>query len=169
MGTALAAWRNPSECHLNRIAATIRIWILRYTTFLRSKIFRQVTQLQIRIPGPSLSGGQPAVRWWDSQVEFRIALEHLWKKIFNPRCTFIHTYNVHCNTYILAPVFIYFLLDSGGGKGWYKAHAAQLTTGGFWILKLLLCTGGVTAKERTGLRRFFFLIKPDSTDKTNKK
>ena len=25
--------------------------------FLRSKIFRQVTQLQIRIPGPSLSGG----------------------------------------------------------------------------------------------------------------
>ncbi len=39
------------------------------------------TKLQIRIPGPSLSGvGQPAVRWcrwWDSQVEFRIVLDHL--------------------------------------------------------------------------------------------
>jgi hypothetical protein len=34
-------------------------------------------------------------------------------------------YNVHFNTYILAPVFIYFLLDSGGGKGSYKALAAS--------------------------------------------
>jgi hypothetical protein len=35
-------------------------------------------------------------------------------------------YNVHSNTYILAPVFIYFLLDSGGGKGSYIAFAASL-------------------------------------------
>ncbi len=111
-------------------------------------------------PRSVLLGGQPAVRWcrwWDSQVEFRIVLEHLWKFFLNPRCTFIRAYNVHCNTYILAPVFIYFLLDSGGGKGSYKALAAspQPEDSGFWILKLLLCTGGVSAKERTGLRRFF--------------
>jgi hypothetical protein len=35
----------------------------------------------------------------------------------NLRCTFISAYNVHCNIYILATVIIYFLLDSGGGKG----------------------------------------------------
>jgi hypothetical protein len=88
--------------------------------FLRSKIFRQVTQVQIRIPGSSLSRGSLQCRWWDSKVEFRIVLEHLWKKFFNPRFTFIHAYNVHCNTYILGPVFIYFLLDSGGGRGHTK-------------------------------------------------
>jgi hypothetical protein len=33
-------------------------------------------------------------------------------------------YNLHCNIYILATVLIYFLLDSGGGKGSYKALAA---------------------------------------------
>ncbi len=99
------------------------------------------------------------MRWCTvGQSEFRIVLEHLWKFVKNPRCTFIHAYNVHFDTYILAPVFIYFLLDSGGGKGSYKAHAAQPTTGGFWILKLLLCKRGVTAKERTGLRRFFFKL-----------
>ncbi len=43
----------------------------------------------------------------------------------NPRCTFICAYNVDCNTHILAPVFIYFLLDSGRGKGSYKALAAS--------------------------------------------
>ena len=35
-------------------------------------------------------------------------------------------------------------------------------------MKLLLCTGEVTAKERTGLRHFL-TIKPDSNDKTNQK
>ncbi len=44
--------------------------------FLRSKIYRQVTQLQIRIPGPSLLGSLQC-RWWDSQAEFRIVLDHL--------------------------------------------------------------------------------------------
>ncbi len=42
----------------------------------------------------------------------------------NLRCTFIRAYNVHCNIYIFATVLIYFLLDSGGGKGSYKALAA---------------------------------------------
>ncbi len=40
-------------------------------------------------------------------------------------CTFICAYNVHCNIYFLATVLIYFLLDSGGGKGSYKALAAS--------------------------------------------
>ncbi len=34
-------------------------------------------------------------------------------------------YNVHCNAYLLATVLIYFHLDSGGGKGPYKALAAS--------------------------------------------
>ncbi len=84
--------------------------------FLRSKIFRQVTQVQIRIPSSSLSGGSLQCRWWDSQVEFRIVLGHPWKNFLNPRCTLIRAYNLHCNIYILAPVFIYFLLDSEGGR-----------------------------------------------------
>ncbi len=91
--------------------------------FLRSKIFRQVTNYRSESPvHPSRGAACSAVvycRWWDSQVEFRIVLEHLWKFFLNPRCTFIRAYNVHFNTYILAPVFIYFLLDSGGGKGSY--------------------------------------------------
>ena len=93
--------------------------------FLRSKIYRQVTQLQIRIPGPFLPECSLQCRWWDSQVEFRIVLDHLWKFLKNLRFTFICAYNVHCNTYIFSLVLIYFLLDSGGGKGWYKALAAS--------------------------------------------
>jgi len=34
---------------------------------------------------------------------------------------------------------------------------------------MLLCKREVTAKERTGLRDFFFLIKPDSNDEINQK
>jgi hypothetical protein len=146
IGTALAAWRNPSECHLNRIAATIRIWILQYTTFLRSNIFRQVTTTDQNprcIPG---GGG----------AEFRNVQEHLWNFFLNPRCTFIRAYNVHCNTNILAPVlFIFFWTLGGGGGGVIQSTCRQPTSGGYWILKLLLCTGGVTAKERTGPRHFF--------------
>jgi hypothetical protein len=48
------------------------------------------------------------------------------KFFFYPKCTFIRAYYVHCSTYILAPVFIYFLLDSGGGgEGSYKVLAAS--------------------------------------------
>jgi hypothetical protein len=56
-------------------------------------------------------------RWWDSQVEYRIVLDHLCKFLKNPRCTFISAYNVHYDTYILGHSFSFFLLDSGGGKG----------------------------------------------------
>jgi hypothetical protein len=35
-----------------------------------------VTQLQIRIAGPSLSEGSLQCRCWDSQAEFRIVFEH---------------------------------------------------------------------------------------------
>ena len=144
IGTALAAWRDQSECHLNRIAATIRIWILRYTTFLRSKIFRQVTTTDQNPRCIPQGGGEQSSETFRNICEF----------FLNPRCTFIRAYNVHCNTYILAPVFIYFLLDSGGGGGVIQSTCRQPTTGGYWILKLLLCTGGVTSKERTGLMRF---------------
>jgi hypothetical protein len=34
--------------------------------FLRSKIYRQVTQPQIRIPRPTLWGGSLQCTWWDS-------------------------------------------------------------------------------------------------------
>jgi hypothetical protein len=53
----------------------------------------------------------------NSQVEFRIVWDHLCKKFLNPRCTFISAYNVHYNTNILGHSLVYFLLDSGGGKG----------------------------------------------------
>ncbi len=60
---------------------------------------------------------------WSSRV--RNNFKHLWTIFFNSRCTFIRAYNVHCNTYILAWVFLFFLLDSGEGKGSYKALAAS--------------------------------------------
>jgi hypothetical protein len=39
------------------------------------------------------------------QEEFQIYYRTEQIKIFNnPRCTFLQTYNVHCNTYILSPI-----------------------------------------------------------------
>jgi hypothetical protein len=48
---------------------------------------------------------------------------------------------------------MFFWTLENGGMG--HLNPFKPTTGGFLILKLLLCTGGVTAKERTGLRRSF--------------
>ena len=95
-------------------------------------------QPEIRITGQSLCGSSLQCggvqgfcfasfdMYWPALLTLpywpgRQSLEYFWNILdnffLNPRYTFSHTCIVHCNTYILAPVFIYFLLDSGGGKG----------------------------------------------------
>jgi hypothetical protein len=60
--------------------------------------------------------------------------------------------------YIVMLIFLKFIsfLFFGLWKGaWVTGILLKPSTGGFLIFKLLLCTGGVTAKERTGLRHSF--------------
>ncbi len=100
------------------------------------KILRYVLQPEIRITGLSLSGSSLqcggvqglwvclnrrhvlarsaflGVLTW--QAEFRILLEQ--KFFLNLRCTFLRTYNVHCDAYILKIYFVsvFFRLWKGG-------------------------------------------------------
>ncbi len=117
--------------------------------FLRSKIFRQVTQLQIRIPRPSLSEGSLQCRWLDSQAEFRIVLEHLWESFLNLRCTFIRAYNLHCNTYILSLSFNLFSFGLWRGEGVMQSTCRQPATEGSENLEV------VTLHRRSDSKRTY--------------
>ncbi len=77
-------------------------------------------------------------------------------------------YNVHCNIYILATVLIYFLLDSGGGKGSYKALAAcpQPEDSESWSCYFVQEEWQLKSVPASGV---FLKIKPDSIYKTNQK
>ncbi len=135
--------------------------------FLRSKIFRKVTQLQIRIAGPSLSESILQCRCWDSQAEFRIVLKHLWESFLNLRWTFIRAYNLHCNTYILSLSFNFFSFGLWqGGRGDTK-HLPPARNR--WVWESWSC---YSAQEEWQLKSIpasgvLLKIKPDSIDKTN--
>jgi hypothetical protein len=140
-----------------------------FASIVKKTLFSKLPFVRFRFDIVAITTAVRWCRWWDSQVEFRIVLKHLWKYFFtNPRCTFIRAYNVDCNTYILAPVFIYFLLDSGGGKGSYKALAAspQLEDS-----ESLSCYSAQEEWQQKSVPAsgVFFLTKPDSTAKTNQK
>jgi hypothetical protein len=124
--------------------------------FLRSKIHRQVTQLQISIPGPSILGAACSALVY-SQVEFRIVLDHLCKNFLNLRCTFISVYNVHYNTNILGHILVYFLLDSGGGKGSSK-HLPPAYNRRILNLEVVTLHRRSDTKRAYRLQAFFFKL-----------
>ncbi len=160
-GIVLAAWRALSECH--------HIYDPKF------KILRYVMHPEIRITGlsfseSSLQSGGVQGSWlanfdmnWPARLSLaywpgRQSLEYCWSILdnffLNLRCTCLRTYNVHCDAYIFKIYFVSVFLDSGR-KAWVTWILIKHTTGGFLILKLLLCTGGVTAKEHTGPRHSF--------------
>ncbi len=48
------------------------------------------------------------------RIFYRIEENILDKKFKNPRCTFLQTYNVHCDTYILGPIVVFLFVFSSG-------------------------------------------------------
>ncbi len=160
-GTVLAAWRALSECHHiydpriqnppvcdapgDQNHRSIPLWeqpAVQWCTESMSFICRHVL---------ARLGFLGVLAW---QAEFRILLEHFRQFFFYLRCTFLRTYNVHCDAYSLKFILFLFFLDSGRWA-WAIWILIKPTTGGFLILKLLLCTGGVTAKERIALSHSF--------------
>jgi hypothetical protein len=95
-----------------------------------------------------------SLAYWPGRQSLEYCRSILDNFFINLRCTFLHTYNVHCDAYSLKFILFLFFWTLEGGA-WVIWILIKPTTGGFLILKLLLCTGGVTAKERTGLRHSF--------------
>ena len=108
-----------------------------------------------------------ALAYWPG----RQSLEYCWSLLdnffLNLRCTFLRTYNVHCDSYILKIYFVSVFLDSGRGYGSPKSFIS-LPPEDSWSSNCY-CTQEEWQQKSVPASGIFIKMKPDSYDKMNQK